>query len=189
MTIIVLWQIFIFNLIKKIKKMNSSHSNKKKNSSKLHESIKSLFEREFFKRKIVEQKNKFLRIITDFENYKKRIQKEKFELFKKANQEVIIELITILDDFDRCFFDQKKDNPFNLGIKLIYEKFFTILKKKGIKQIKTKKGDNFNTDIHEALSQILAPSQDFKGKIIDIVEMGYILYDQVIRHTKVIVGK
>lgn len=163
----------------------------KKNFSKLHKSIKSLFEREFFKKKIIEQKNKFLRIFTDFENYKKRIQKEKLFLIKLANQEVVVELIPVLDDFERCLLELKKDNNINMiiGIKLIYEKFFSVLKKKGIKQIKTKKGDNFNTDIHEALAQIIAPSQDLKGKIIDIVEMGYFLHDKVIRHAKVIVGK
>lgn len=156
-----------------------------------HESIKSVLERELFKRKIVEQKNKLLLIIAEFENYKNRIQKEKFELFKLANQEVIVELIPVLDDFERCLLEIKKDNNGNmiLGIKFIYEKFFSVLKKKGIKQIKTKKGDKFTTEIHEALSQITAPSQNLKGKIIAIVEMGYFLHDKVIRHAKVIVGK
>jgi molecular chaperone GrpE len=171
--------------------MNSYFIDNKKNFYKLHESVKNILEREFFKKKIVEQKNKFLRIFTDFENYKKRLQKEKFELIKLANQEVIIELIPVLDDFERCLLEINKDNTGNMiiGIKLIYEKFFSILKKKGLKQIKTKKGDNFSTDIHEALSQILVPSLELKNKIIDIVEMGYILYDKVIRHAKVIVGK
>lgn len=161
---------------------------KKKPFSHFNESVKSVLERELFKKKIVEQKNKSLRIFSEFENYKKRIQKEKFELVKLANQEVIIELISVLDDFERCLLEIKKDNNV-LGIKLIYDKFFSVLIKKGIKQIKTKKGDNFSTDIHEALSQITATSHDFKGKIIDIVEMGYLLYDKVIRHAKVIVGK
>lgn len=167
--------------------MNLYH---KKNFSKLHNNIKSLLERELFKKKIIEQKNKFLRFFTDFESYKKRIQKEKLELFKLANQEVVVELIPVLDDFERCLLEIKKDNNMFIGIKLIYEKFFNVLKKKGIKQIKTKKGDNFSTDIHEALAQIIVSSQeDLKGKIIDVVEMGYLLHDRVIRHTKVIVGK
>jgi len=159
--------------------------------NQIEESVKGVLERELFKRKIVEQKNKFLLIYVEFENYKNRIQKEKFELFKLANQEVIVELIPVLDDFDRCLLEIKKYNDVNMirGIKLIYEKFFSVLKKKGIKQIKTKKGDNFSTDTHEALSQITAPSQDLKGKIIAIVDMGYLLYDKVIRHAKVIVGK
>ncbi|AGC66886.1 chaperone GrpE [Candidatus Uzinura diaspidicola str. ASNER] len=164
---------------------------KKEPFSYFNESVKRVLERELFKKKIVEQKNKFLRIFSDFENYKKRIQKEKFELVKLANQEVVVELIPVLDDFERCLLEIKKDNNVNIiiGIKLIYEKFFSVLKKKGIKQIKTKKGDHFSTDIHEALSQIKATSQDLKGKIIDIVEMGYLLYDKVVRHAKVIVGK
>ncbi len=156
-----------------------------------NESVKSVLERELFRKKIGEQKKNFLRLFSDFENYKKRIQKEKFELVKLANQEVIVELLPILDDFDRCLLEIKKDNTGNYiyGINLIYEKLFSFLKKKGIKQIKTKKGDDFSTDIHEALSQIPAPSKDLKGKIIDIVDMGYILYDKVIRHAKVIVAK
>lgn len=161
---------------------------KKKTFSHFNESVKRVLERELFKKKIVEQKTKSLRIFSEFEKYKNRIQKEKFELVKLSNQEVIIELIPVLDDFERCLLELKKDNNV-LGIKLIYEKFFSVLKRKGLKQIKTKKGDNFSTDIHEALSQITAPSHDFKGKIIDIVEMGYLLYDKVIRHAKVIVGK
>lgn len=168
--------------------MNLDHS---KGKGKGHDIVKSVLERELFKRKIVELKNKFLRVITEFENYKKRIQKEKFELFKLANQEVIVELIPVLDDFERCLLELTKYNNVNItrGIKLIYEKFFSLLKKKGINKIKTKKGDHFSTDIHEALSQITASSQDLKGKIIDIVEMGYILHNKVIRHAKVIVGK
>lgn len=114
-------------------------------------------------------------------------------MFKLANQEVIIELIPVLDDFERCLLEIKKNNNvplfLSIGIKFIYEKFFNVLKKKGINQIKTNKGDNFNTDAHEALSQIIAPSQDLKGKIIDIVEIGYLLHDKIIRHAKVIVGK
>lgn len=174
--------------------MNLDHPNDKencKNKHQLHESVKSALERELFKKKIVEQKNKFLRIFSEFENYKKRIQKEKFELFKLANQEVIVELIPVLDDFERCLLEIKKYNNVNMirGIKLIHEKFFSVLKKKGIKQLKTKKGDHFSTDTHEAVSQITATSQELKGKIIAIVEMGYLLHDKVIRHAKVIVGK
>lgn len=172
--------------------MNLDHLKyKKKTFYQVNESIKSLLERELFKRKIVEQKNKFLLILSDFENYKNRIQKEKFELLKLANQEVIVELITVLDDFERCLLEIKKYYQENMirGIKLIYEKFFSVLKKKGIKQIKTKKGDHFTTETHQALSQITAPSQNLKGKIIAIIEMGYLLHDKVIRHAKVIVGK
>jgi molecular chaperone GrpE len=172
--------------------MNLDHlKDKKKTFYQVNESIKSLLERELFKRKIVEQKNKFLLIFAEFENYKNRIQKEKFELFKLANQEVIVELIPVLDDFERCLLEIKKYNNVNMtrGIKLIYEKFFRVLKKKGIKQIKTKKGDPFTTEVHEALSQITASSQNLKGKIIAIIDMGYLLHEKVIRHAKVIVGK
>lgn len=157
----------------------------------LHKSVKNILEREFFKKKIVEQKNKFLLIFSEFENYKNRIQKEKFELLKQANQEIVVDLIPVLDDFERCLLEIKKSNNSNMieGIKLIYEKLFRILKKKGIKQIKIKKGDHFNTEVHEALSQIKTTSQDLKNKVIAIVEMGYLLHDKVIRHAKVIVGK
>lgn len=172
--------------------MNLTHPKEKiKHFFQLHESVKSVLERELFKRKLVEQKNKFLLIFSEFENYKNRIQKEKFELLKQANKEVIVDLIPVLDDFERCLLEINKSNNVNMmkGIKLIYEKFFSILKKKGLKQIKTKKGDHFSTEIHEALSQIKAPSQELKGKIIAIVETGYLLHDKVIRHAKVIIGK
>lgn len=172
--------------------MNLDHPKyKKKNFCKRHESIKNILERELFKKKIGEQKNKFSFVFAEFENYKNRIQKEKFELLKLADKEVFVSLLPVLDDFERCLLDIKKYNNLNIirGIKLIYEKMLNVLKKKGIKQIKTKKGDYFNTEIHEALSQITAPSQDLKGKIIAIVEIGYILHDKVIRHAKVIVGK
>lgn len=172
--------------------MNLDHIIYNKNTFyQVNESIKSLLERELFKRKIEEQKNNFLLIFADFDLYKNRIQKEKIELVKLANQEVIVDLISVLDDFERCLLEINKYNNVNIirGIKLIYEKFLSVLKKKGIKQIKTKKGDHFSTETHEALSQIPAPSQNLKGKIIDIIEMGYLLHDKVIRHAKVIVGK
>lgn len=142
-------------------------------------------------KKLEEEKDKFLRLFAEFENYKKRTQKERLELFKTAHQEVLVALIPILDDFGRGMPEIKKCKDANLtrGIELIQEKFFRILKEQGLKQMEIQKGDNFNTDIHEAVTQIPAPLEELKGKVIDIVENGYNLHDKVIRHAKVVVGK
>jgi molecular chaperone GrpE len=137
------------------------------------------------------KKEKFIRLFADFENYKKRIQKERIELFKTAHQEVIISLIPILDDFSRCLLELKKSTDKKLieGVELIRDKFFRILKDQGIDEINTKIGDIFDTDLHEAVTQIISPNDYLKGKIIHIVDSGYKLNNKVIRHTKVIVGK
>ncbi|WP_185849869.1 nucleotide exchange factor GrpE [Blattabacterium cuenoti] len=150
-----------------------------------------LKEVEIFKEKLKKEKDKFLRIFAEFENYKKRIQKERFDLFRSAHQQIIIDLIPILDDFERGLKELKKskDEILIQGVSLIQEKLIKILKEKGLKKIKIKKGDDFNTDFHEAITQIPTTTEDLKGKIIEIIEAGYILQERVIRHAKVITGK
>ncbi|WP_185862763.1 nucleotide exchange factor GrpE [Blattabacterium cuenoti] len=146
---------------------------------------------EIFKEKLKKEKDKFLRIFAEFENYKKRIQKERFDLFRSAHQQIIIDLIPILDDFERGLKELKKskDEILIQGVSLIQEKLIKILKEKGLKKIKIKKGDDFNTDFHEAITQIPTTTEELKGKIIEIIEAGYILQERVIRHAKVITGK
>lgn len=136
-------------------------------------------------------KDKYIRLVADFENYKKRIQKERIELFKNAQKEVIISLIPIMDDFCRCISELKKstDKKIIEGVELIRDKFFRILKDQGVVEINTKIGDILDTDLHEAVTQLLAHSEELKGKIVNILEKGYKLRNKVIRHTKVIVGK
>ncbi|WP_185873912.1 nucleotide exchange factor GrpE [Blattabacterium cuenoti] len=146
---------------------------------------------DIIKDQLEKEKNKFLRIFAEFENYKKRIQKERLDLFTIIHQQIITDFIPILDDFERGLKELKKtkDEFIIQGISLIQEKFIKILKKKGLNKIQIKKGDDFNTDFHEAITQIPVIKENLKGKIIEIIEPGYIINEKVIRHAKVITGK
>ena len=138
-----------------------------------------------------EEKDKFLRLFAEFENYKRRTAKERIELFSTASEEVMISLLPILDDFDRASLEIEKDleNETLKGVLLIKNKLFDSLKSKGLSLVDVKKGDEFNADDHEAVTQIPAPSKDMVGKIIDIIEKGYKLGEKVIRYPKVVIGK
>ena len=138
-----------------------------------------------------EKKDKFLRLFAEFENYKRRTAKERIELFSTASEEVMISLLPILDDFDRASVEIEKDqeNETLKGVLLIRNKLFDSLKSKGLSLVDVKKGDEFNADDHEAVTQIPAPSKDMVGKIIDIIEKGYKLGEKVIRYPKVVIGK
>lgn len=136
------------------------------------------------------EKDKFLRLFAEFENYKKRTSKERIELFKTAGQEVIVSLLPIMDDFDRAIKELTKsdDKEALKGIELISNKFKETLKNKGVKEIEVKQGEVFDAEIHDAITQIPAPSKKLKGKIIDVIEKGFTLGDKIIRHPKVVVG-
>ncbi|MDA7777758.1 nucleotide exchange factor GrpE [Flavobacteriaceae bacterium] len=138
-----------------------------------------------------QEKEKFLRLFAEFENFKKRTSKERLELFKTANQEVVTSLIPVLDDFNRA--NQQIDKGAETidvdGFKLIYNKFFEVLKSSGLSSTTAKIGDSFDAEFHEAITQIPAPTDAEKGKIIDIVETGYQLGDRIIRYPKVVVGQ
>ena len=137
------------------------------------------------------QKDKNLRLFAEFENYKKRTTKERLELYKTANESLLSDLLPVLDDFERATFEIEKaeDEILLKGVNLIKHKLNSILQNKGLVPIETTIGDDFDLDLHEAITQVPAPTEDLKGKIIDIVETGYLLNDKVIRYTKVIVGK
>ena len=137
------------------------------------------------------EKEKFLRLFAEFENYKRRTAKERIELFSTASEEVMISLLPILDDFDRASaeIEKDKDNEIFKGVLLIKNKLFDSLKSKGLALIEVNKGDGFNADNHEAVTQIQAPSKDMEGKIIDVIEKGYKLGEKVIRYPKVVIGK
>ena len=140
---------------------------------------------------IQQEKDKYLRLFAEFENFKKRTAKERIELFKTANQEVISAMIPVLDDFNRAQQQiEKGENAIDVeGFKLIFNKFHDILKNNGLTQTEAKAGDSFDAEIHEAITQIPAPTEKEKGKIIDIVETGYQLGDRIIRYPKVVVGQ
>ena len=137
------------------------------------------------------EKEKYLRLFAEFENYKKRTARERIELFSTASEEVMISLLPILDDFDRASAEIKKnkDDEIFKGIILIQNKFTDALKSKGLSLIEVKEGDEFSADDHEAVTQIEAPSAKLKGKIIDVIEKGDKLGDKIIRYPKVVIGK
>ena len=136
------------------------------------------------------EKDKFLRLFEEFENYKKRTSKERMDLFKTAGQEVITALLPVMDDFDRAMKELSKTENSELfkGVELINGKFVSILNQQGLEVIEVEHGGDFDAEIHDAVTQIPAPSEDLKGKIIDVIEKGYRLGDRIIRHPKVVVG-
>ncbi|WP_420400416.1 nucleotide exchange factor GrpE [Flagellimonas sp.] len=139
---------------------------------------------------LAKEKDKFLRLFAEFENFKKRTSKERMDLFKTAGQEVIVSLLPILDDFDRALKELSKseDKEMFKGVELINNKFRETLKAKGLEQIEVGEGDVFDAEVHDAITQIPAPNKKLKGKIIDVVEKGFKLGERIIRHPKVVVG-
>ena len=137
------------------------------------------------------EKDKFLRLFAEFENYKKRTTKERIELFSTASQELMTSLLPVLDDFDRANQEiiKNDENELYKGVSLIQNKLFDTLKSKGLKVVEVSSGDSFNADVHEAVTQIPAPNDGMKGKIIDIIEKGYKLGEKIIRYPKVVIGK
>jgi len=138
------------------------------------------------------EKDKFLRLFAEFENYKRRTSKERIELYATANKELMTVLLPVLDDFDRGLNEIKKegeDSELFKGMELIKGKFQSILEQKGLSKVEIKAGDAFDAEIHEAITQIPAPSEDLKGKIIDVIEQGYQLGTRIIRFPKVVIGQ
>jgi len=139
---------------------------------------------------VEKEKDKFLRLFAEFENYKKRTTRERMELFKTAGQEIMLSMLPVLDDFDRALTEIGKagDKELFKGVELIHTKFKETLRAKGLQEVKCKKGDAFDAEIHEAITQIPAPTKKLKGKIVDVIETGYSLGEKIIRHPKVVVG-
>ena len=149
-------------------------------------------EEEKLQEELQKEKDKFLRLFAEFENYKKRTTRERIELFKTASEDVMKSLLPILDDFERALShieDDKEAEDLRKGVMLIYQKLLSSLEQKGLSRIEVKQGDVFNADNHEAVTQIPAPTDDLKGKIIDVIEKGYALGDKVIRFPKVVIGQ
>ena len=137
------------------------------------------------------EKDRYLRLFAEFENYKKRTGRERIELFKTASQDVMVAMLPVLDDFDRALkeIDKEDDNDLFKGVELISNKMRETLRSKGLEAVGTKQGDVFDAELHEAVTQIPAPNTKLKGKIIDILEKGYTLGDKVIRYPKVVIGQ
>jgi molecular chaperone GrpE len=140
---------------------------------------------------LAKERDKHLRLFAEFENYKKRTSKERIDLFKTANQEVLQAILPVLDDFDRAIIEIKKseDELLLKGVELIHDKLKNTLFSKGLEEVAVKAGDLFDADFAEAITQIPAPSPNLKGKIVDVLEKGYKLGDKIIRFPKVVIGQ
>lgn len=171
--------------------MAKKASKKKVEKESINESHENQVEDLKLEDQLNEEKDKFLRLFAEFENYKRRTAKERIELFSTASEELMVSLLPILDDFDRASAEIEKDNDNEIfkGVLLIKNKLFDSLKSKGLALIEVNKGDEFNADDHEAVTQIPAPSKKMEGKIIDVIEKGYKLGEKVIRYPKVVIGK
>lgn len=141
--------------------------------------------------KINELQDKYLRLSAEFDNFRRRSIKEKSDYFKNAEEEVLIKILPVVDDFERAlkFIDTAKDiTAVKDGIHLIYNKFKEFLNQRGVKPIESL-NQEFNTDLHEALTKIPAPKDELKGKVVDEIEKGYYLNDKIIRFAKVVIGE
>tara|TARA_B100001057_G_scaffold291729_1_gene291816 strand:- start:15 stop:545 length:531 start_codon:yes stop_codon:yes gene_type:complete len=176
--------------------MSKKESNKKNKSEKVNKSVKNDNKKNIttidnLKDELSQEKDKFLRLFAEFENYKRRTSKERIDLFSTASQDVIQSLLPVIDDFDRALIEMSKHEETELskGVKLIKNKLQSTLEQKGLSLIEVNNGDIFDSDIHEAVTQISAPNDELIGKIIDVIEKGYKLGDKVIRFPKVVIGK
>ncbi len=140
---------------------------------------------------VKEGHDKYLRLYSDFDNFRKRTAKEKLNLISTAGSAILKSVLPVLDDFERAFMNEDvADDPEVMegGFGLIHKKLLTILEQKGLKAMEVNKGDNFDTDLHEAIAQIPAPEEELKGKVIDVIEKGYLINEKILRHAKVVIG-
>jgi molecular chaperone GrpE len=138
-----------------------------------------------------ELQDKYIRLSAEFDNYRKRTLKEKSELIRAANEDLLKDILPVADDFERGidFIDKSQDlDALRTGIHLIYSKFSDFLKQEGLKEIEAKEKP-FDLEYHEALTKIPAPNEELKGKVVDVIEKGYMLNEKVIRYAKVVVGE
>ena len=184
--------------INKTKTMGKKDKNEDIKDSEVNETsnqdtqVEEISVEEQLTEELAKEKDKFLRLFAEFENYKRRTTKERIDLFKTAGEDVMLAMLPVLDDFERALAhieDDKEAEELRKGVLLIYTKLLTTLNQKGLEKIETNAGDVFDADMHEAITQIPAPSDDLKGKIVDVVEKGYKLGEKVIRFPKVVIGQ
>ena len=169
------------------KKRNIFSRKREKEKSKLQEKEAEI---ERLKAEKAELNDRFLRLFSEFDNYKKRVSKEKLDLIATASEKVIVNLLPIIDDFERAIAANEKVEDINTikeGFNLIYNKLIQMMKRFDVEEIQAK-GEEFNTDFHEAVTHFPAQNEEDKGKVIDVTEKGYKLKDTVIRYAKVVVG-
>ena len=172
-------------------KMRTARKQLKKKEVALTEEEKLAQELEKANAEIEDQKDKYLRLSAEFDNYRKRTMKEKAELILNGGEKSISSILPIVDDFERALKNMETATDVAAvkeGVELIYNKFMTVLGQNGVKVIETKE-QPLDTDYHEAIAVIPAPDEALKGKILDCVQTGYTLNDKVIRHAKVVVGE
>lgn len=146
---------------------------------------------DLLKAELAEQKEKFIRLYAEFDNFKRRSAKERIELIQTAGREVIQSMLEVMDDCERAEKQMQKSEDLTLireGIQLVFTKLRNTLQSKGLKEMKSI-GEEFNPDLHEAITEIPVPDENMKGKVVDEVEKGYTLNDKIIRFSKVVVGK
>ena len=146
---------------------------------------------EVLRQQVNDANDKFLRLYSEFDNYRKRTLKEKAELSKTASEDLIVSMLPVVDDFERALLSMHsldKDSPYHQGVQLIYTKLMNILLQKGLEPMKSV-GETFNTDFHDAITKIPASDDSMKGKVVDEIEKGYFLNGKVIRFAKVVVGE
>jgi molecular chaperone GrpE len=139
---------------------------------------------------IQELKDKNLRLLAEFDNYKKRTMRERLDLLNSASRDVILSLLPVLDDFDRAkksADDPSNEEVFSEGVTLVYNRLYNVLQNMGLKAMNSN-GEKFDVELHEAITEIPVPDENMKGKVIDTLENGYMLNDKIIRHAKVVVG-
>lgn len=165
-------------------------SNESKEADEAVEEQEELSEEEKLKAEVGEAKDKYLRLYSEFENFRRRTSKERLELIGTAAKELVENLIPVLDDFERAIKAMEEDKemaPAKEGTELIYNKFRKVLEAKGLNKMEVNKGDTFNDEFHEAITQI--PAEDkLAGKVVDVIENGYFLNDKVARFAKVVTG-
>lgn len=174
------------NIGEKATKAKSSKKTDKKTDKKNKEKAKT----EDFALKYKEINDKYLRLTAEFDNYRKRNLKEKMELVKSAGEDILINILPVMDNFERAIQSmdaESKEGAVKEGVEIIYNNFKEFLSQRGVKEIETI-GKDFDTDLHEAITKIPAPEENQKGKVIDVIEKGYELHGKVIRFAKVVVG-
>ncbi|MEL6635856.1 MAG: nucleotide exchange factor GrpE [Bacteroidota bacterium] len=148
-------------------------------------------ELEDLQQEISELKDKNLRMRAEFDNFKRRTMREKIELMNTAAQDTLAAILPVLDDFDRAkknADDEKTTEQFSEGVTLVYNKLWGALRQRGLRKMEST-GETFDPELHEAVTEIPAPSEELKGKVIDTIETGFFLKEKIIRHAKVVVGK
>jgi molecular chaperone GrpE len=176
------------NVTEKEEKTVSVEKENKKKKSKKNENDTIIGE---LVAKLEEISDKHLRLQAEFDNFRKRISREKAELIKSGGENVLVNILPVIDDFERAlnsFKDISDDDSMKQGIILIYNKFSYFLKQNNVKEIEALNMD-FNIDLHEAVTKIPAPNESLKGKIVDVIQKGYLLNEKVIRFAKVVIGE